>query len=396
MMVVMGTRPEAIKLAPIIDAFRCRGKRFDLRVCVTAQHRQMLDQAADLFGITPDHDLNIMSGNQDLFDITIRALGGLKRILVKEKPDLVLVQGDTTTTMAAALSSFYLRIPVGHVEAGLRTYDKAQPFPEETNRRLTTVMADFHFAPTPWAKSNLMREGIPAEKIWVTGNPVVDALLKIKAGFKKKPVREALEGYFRERWGLNLSKSGRSNRPKIILITGHRRENFGPGFRDICLAIKEIARRNPGVLLVYPVHLNPHVRQPVFDILGNGAAQVPNVRLMEPLDYQSFTYLMEKSYLILTDSGGVQEEAPSFGKPVLIMRQKTERPEGIKAGCAKLVGTDSTRIVTLVEKLLHDERAYGRMASVKNPYGDGKTASRIVQIIDQELRNPNRTVRALH
>jgi UDP-N-acetylglucosamine 2-epimerase (non-hydrolysing) len=384
-MVVMGTRPEAIKLAPIIEAFRSREKRFDLQVCVTAQHRQMLDQVAELFGITPDFDLNIMSGRQDLFDITVRALQGLKRVLAAEKPDLILVQGDTTTTMAASLASFYLHIPVGHVEAGLRTYDKAQPFPEEINRRLTTVAADFHFAPTAWAAGNLRREKVPPGRIWVTGNSVVDALLKIRAGFRKPSVRKVLIANFRERWNLDLSAGGRADRPRIILITGHRRENFGPGFRDMCLAIREIGRRNPDVLLIYPVHLNPQVRKPVFEILGGQTAPLSNVRLIEPLDYRTFVYLMEQSHLVLTDSGGVQEEAPSFGKPVLIMRNRTERPEGIRAGCAKLVGTDANRIRALVEKLLRDEQAYARMAQVKNPYGDGRTADRIVQIIDQQF-----------
>jgi UDP-N-acetylglucosamine 2-epimerase (non-hydrolysing) len=345
----------------------------------------MLDQVAALFGITPDYDLDIMSGHQDLFDITIRALQGLKRVLAAEKPDLILVQGDTTTTMAASLASFYLHIPVGHVEAGLRTYDKEQPFPEEINRRLTTVTADFNFAPTAWAADNLRREKVPPERIWVTGNSVVDALLKIRAGFRKPSVRKALIANFRERWKLDLSAGGRADRPRIILITGHRRENFGPGFRDMCLAIGEIARRNPDVLLIYPVHLNPQVRKPVFDILGGQTAPLPNVRLIEPLDYRTFVYLMEQSHLVLTDSGGVQEEAPSFGKPVLIMRNRTERPEGIRAGCAKLVGTDANRIRTLVEKLLRDEQAYARMAQVKNPYGDGRTADRIVQIIDQQF-----------
>ena len=295
--------------------------------------------------------------------------------------------------MAAALASFYLHIPVGHVEAGLRTYDQAQPFPEEVNRRLTSVITEFHFAPTPWAGRNLLKEGIPPEKIWVTGNPVIDALLKIKSGFKRKSTRADLESYFREHWDLKVSASGDLEPSRIILITGHRRENFGPGFKEICLAIKEIALRNPTVLLVYPVHLNPQVRKPVFDILGERWRALPNVRLIDPLDYQAFTYLMEKSYLILTDSGGVQEEAPSFGKPVLIMRRTTERPEGIKAGCAKLVGTDSRRMVTLVEKLLHDQRVYTGMAATKNPYGDGKSAPRIVQIIDQQLK---KTARALH
>jgi UDP-N-acetylglucosamine 2-epimerase (non-hydrolysing) len=392
-MVVLGTRPEAIKLAPVIKAFGHHPGRFDIRVCATAQHRQMLDQVFGLFGITPDFDLNIMSNNQDLFEITSRALRGLKSVLIMERPDLVLVQGDTTTTMAAALASFYLRIPVGHVEAGLRTYDKAHPFPEEVNRRLTSEISEFHFAPTPWAERNLVREGIPPEKIWVTGNPVIDALLQIRAGFKKKSTRDTLENYFKEQWDLPVSASGASKHQKIILITGHRRENFGPGFKEICLAIKEIARRNPAVLLVYPVHLNPQVRKPVFEILGVEGVALPNVRLIDPLNYQAFIYLMEKSYLILTDSGGVQEEAPTFGKPVLIMRRTTERPEGIKAGCAKVVGTDSRRIVILAEKLLQDHQTYARMAARKNPYGDGKSAARIVRIIDQQLK---KNERALH
>jgi len=378
-MLIFGTRPEAIKLAPIIQRLKAEGSKFKPIVCVTAQHREMLDQVLNLFEIEPDYDLNIMIDNQDLFDVTVKALNGLKEILKKEKPDIALVQGDTTTSFVASLAAFYLKIPVGHVEAGLRTYNKYSPFPEEKNRHLTGVLADYHFAPTEWAKNNLLKENAPEDRIWVTGNTVIDALLWVVSRQKSAGGEQYGNRYFKERWGLTLTTN--TNTCKLILVTGHRRESFGEGFKNICLALKEIAKDRHDIKIVYPVHLNPNVQKPVRDILSD----IPNIYLIEPLDYEPFVYLMEKAYLILTDSGGIQEEAPSLGKPVLVMRNVTERPEGIEAGVVKLVGTDKERIVAETEILLDDKKAYEKMAQASNPYGDGKAAERIVDILEEVL-----------
>jgi len=378
-MLIFGTRPEAIKLAPIIQRLKAEGSKFKPIVCVTAQHREMLDQVLNLFEIEPDYDLNIMIDNQDLFDVTVKALNGLKEILKKEKPDIALVQGDTTTSFVASLAAFYLKIPLGHVEAGLRTYNKYSPFPEEKNRHLTGVLADYHFAPTEWAKNNLLKENVPKDRIWVTGNTVIDALLWVVSRQKSAGGEQYWNRYFKERWGLTLTTN--TNTCKLILVTGHRRESFGESFRNICLALKEIAKDRHDIKIVYPVHLNPNVQKPVRDILSD----IPNIYLIGPLDYEPFVYLMEKACLILTDSGGIQEEAPSLGKPVLVMRNVTERPEGIEAGVVKLVGTDKERIVAETEILLDDKKAYEEMARASNPYGDGKAAERIVDILEEVL-----------
>ncbi|RKX64169.1 MAG: UDP-N-acetylglucosamine 2-epimerase (non-hydrolyzing) [Thermodesulfobacteriota bacterium] len=378
-MLIFGTRPEAIKLAPIIQRLKAEGSKFKPIVCVTAQHREMLDQVLNLFEIEPDYDLNIMIDNQDLFDVTVKALNGLKEILKKEKPDIALVQGDTTTSFVASLAAFYLKIPLGHVEAGLRTYNKYSPFPEEKNRHLTGVLADYHFAPTEWAKNNLLKENAPEDRIWVTGNTVIDALLWVVSRQKSAGGEQYWNRYFKERWGLTLTTN--TNTCKLILVTGHRRESFGESFRNICLALKEIAKDRHDIKIVYPVHLNPNVQKPVRDILSD----IPNIYLIGPLDYEPFVYLMEKACLILTDSGGIQEEAPSLGKPVLVMRNVTERPEGIEAGVVKLVGTDKERIVAETEILLDDKKAYEEMARASNPYGDGKAAERIVDILEEVL-----------
>jgi UDP-N-acetylglucosamine 2-epimerase (non-hydrolysing) len=378
--VIFGTRPEAIKLAPVIKELRRYLDEFETLVCVTAQHRRMLDQVLELFRITPEFDLNIMSENQDLFDITVKALEGLKSILKDQRPDLLLVQGDTTTTFAAALAAFYLKIPIGHIEAGLRTYDKYQPFPEEKNRHLTTALADLHFAPTEQAKQNLVKEYVEKERIYVTGNTSIDALLQVVEEQQTTNELGRLNQYFDEKWNINLEYDSK----KLILVTGHRRENFGDGFRNICFALKEIATKNPDADIVYPVHLNPNVRKPVFQILGHNEDHTPgngNIHLIEPLDYAPFVYLMSKSYLILTDSGGIQEEAPSLGKPVLVMRNTTERTEGITCGNSKLVGTDSNKIIVETQKLLDSKEVYNDMALRSNPYGDGKAAQRIIDII---------------
>lgn len=381
-LVVFGTRPEAIKMASVVKEIE---KQPYLRsiVCVTAQHREMLDQVLKIFDIMPDHDLDIMKNNQDLFDVTSRALRGLKEVMKRERPDLVLVQGDTTTAFAAGLAAYYLQIPIGHVEAGLRTYDKYSPFPEEKNRHLLSVLADFHFAPTERSRSNLLREGVNGERIWVTGNTVIDALLYVNKRQKAKTGRKRLIDYFLGKW--NLVDVSRDDR-KIILVTGHRRENFGEGFRNICSALKEVAETREDVTIVYPVHLNPNVQKPVKTFL-NGR---PNVHLIDPLEYESFVFLMSRAYLILSDSGGIQEEAPSLGKPVLVMRNTTERPEGIEACTVKLVGTDKEKIVAETLELLDDPAAYGKMSTAVNPYGDGKAAERIVRILSSILPKLNR------
>ncbi len=366
---VFGTRPEAIKMAPVVKAL-ASAQGVDARVCVTAQHRGMLDQVLALFDIRPDVDLDIMQNNQTLTDITCGVLRGLDGVLADMKPDRVLVHGDTTTTLAASMAAFYRRIPVGHVEAGLRTGNLYAPYPEEMNRRLTDGIADMMFAPTEGSRQNLLAEGIGDRRIFVTGNTVIDALLEVTE---------------RLRTDAALMKDLHSRFPfldegrKLILVTGHRRENFGDGFRQICSALARVADR-PDVQIVYPVHLNPNVQAPVNEIIGKH----PRVHLLEPQDYLPFVYLMDRAHLILTDSGGIQEEAPSLGKPVLVMREVTERPEAVAAGTVKLVGTDCDLIVETTERLLDDDAAYGAMSRAHNPYGDGQASKRIIKEILRE------------
>ena len=363
--VIFGTRPEAIKMALVIKELQKYPNIFEPLICVTAQHREMLDEVLKLFAIAPHYDLNIMEDNQSIFEVTAKGLLGIKGILEKEKPAMVLVQGDTTTAFAVSLASFYLKIPLGHVEAGLRTGDKYKPFPEEINRRLISVIADLHFVSTQRAKLNLLGEGIAKEKIFVTGNTVVDALFYVLKKIEDKKDYD---------WPFPFLES-RSNR--LILVTAHRRESFGKPLKNICYALKKIVERDKSTIVVYPVHPNPNVRNTVRKILGNAE----RIHLIASLDYFHFVYLMTRSYLILTDSGGIQEEAPSLGKPVLIMRDKTERPEGLEAGVAKLVGTESDNIVRNVESLLNDREVYERMARVANPFGDGKGAQRVVDVL---------------
>jgi len=372
---IFGTRPEAVKLASVIGKLKEQPKIFISKVCVTAQHRKMLDQVLDLFKIKPDYDLNIMRPDQSLFEVTSAVILGLKKVLEREKPDIVLVQGDTTTVFVAGLAAFYFKIPVGHVEAGLRTNDKFQPFPEEINRRLTSHIADFHFAPTKRAKRNLIKEGISKDKIFITGNTVIDTLLMVVKKQSNPTAQIKLKKYFQINHGIPIDNQ------KIILVTGHRRESFGEGFENICNALKKIALRHKDIILVYPVHLNPNVQKPVYGILG----KIPNIYLIDPLDYNPFIFLMSKSYIILTDSGGIQEEAPSLGKPVLVMRNVTERPEAIEAGTSKLVGTDIDEIINETEMLLKDENYYNRISRSHNPYGDGKAAASIVNIIKNKI-----------
>jgi UDP-N-acetylglucosamine 2-epimerase (non-hydrolysing) len=365
--VVFGTRPEAIKLAAVVLALKAH-PAFDCRVCVTGQHRQMLDQVLEVFGIAPDTDLNLMEPNQSLGRLTARAVEALDRYLAEERPRLILVQGDTTTVFCAALAAFYHRTPIGHVEAGLRTGDLTAPWPEEANRVLTTRLAALHFAPTESSRDNLLAEGVPPARVLVTGNTVVDALLLALAKVRANP--PAIPGLSSQRlasWDGN----------PVVLITGHRRENFGPGFESICRAIAELSRRFPQSQFVYPVHLNPNVREPVRRILGGDA--VGNVHLIEPLAYLPFVALMSRARLVLTDSGGIQEEAPSLGKPVLVMRDTTERPEAVTAGTVKLVGTSFERIVGEATRLLSDRGAQEAMARAHNPYGDGRATGRIVE-----------------
>ncbi|EKH6435985.1 UDP-N-acetylglucosamine 2-epimerase (non-hydrolyzing) [Klebsiella oxytoca] len=364
---VFGTRPEAIKMAPLVHAL-ARDPHFETKVCVTAQHREMLDQVLKLFSIVPDYDLNIMQPGQGLTEITCRILEGLKPVLESFKPDVVLVHGDTTTTMAASLAAFYQRIPVGHVEAGLRTGDLSSPWPEEGNRTLTGHLATYHFAPTETSRQNLLRENIADNRITITGNTVIDALFWVRDRVLSD---EALRNELTQRYPFL------ANGKKMILVTGHRRESFGRGFEQICHALAEIAANNPDVQIVYPVHLNPNVSEPVNRILGH----VENVMLIEPQDYLPFVWLMNRAWLILTDSGGIQEEAPSLGKPVLVMREMTERPEAVSAGTVCLVGTDSQRIVNEVTRLLHDESAWQAMSRAHNPYGDGQACHRILSAL---------------
>ncbi len=368
---IFGTRPEAIKMAPVVLGL-ARADGIESKVCVTAQHREMLDQVLDLFKIKPDHDLNLMAPGQDLFDITARSLLGLRDVLRQERPDVVLVHGDTTTCFAAALAAFYENIPVGHVEAGLRTGDLRAPFPEEANRSLVGRIASYHFAPTEGSRRNLLAESVNPDRIWVTGNTVIDALLMVR-----DMVGAQGDDHWREHFGAKLY--GRIVDParKLILITGHRRENFGQGFIDLCTAIRDLANAHPDWDLLYPVHLNPNVRKPVYDIL----AGLDNVILIEPEDYAPFVWLMDHSDMILTDSGGIQEEGPALGKPVLVMRNVTERPEAVEAGTVLLVGTDREKIVAGVERVLLDSAVYSAMSHAHNPYGDGHAVERIVEAL---------------
>ena len=384
---IFGTRPEAVKLAAVIKKIEEYPDRFTSVVCVTAQHRQMLDQVLDLFKIIAAYDLDIMKSNQTLFDVTCNSLTGVRGVIEKERPDLVLVQGDTTTTFVAALSAFYLKIPVGHVEAGLRSFDKFHPFPEEVNRRLTSHIADLHFVPTMAAKENLLKEGIDQSKIRVTGNTVIDALLMVVKHLAIPERQARWDEYFFHKWGISFDSR------RIVLVTGHRRESFGEGFQNICTALKQIATTHKDIKLIYPVHLNPNVQEPVREILFD----VGNIHLIDPLDYEPFVYLMSKSFIILTDSGGIQEEAPSLGKPVLVMRDVTERPEAVEAGTAKLVGTDVKKIVRETERLLTDHEYYFEMSRAHNPYGDGKASDRIIEVLeDFEVRRWRSCAQAQH
>lgn len=369
---VFGTRPEAIKMAPVVAALKARPGRFDVRVCVTAQHREMLDAVLALFGIKPEYDLDLMRPGQDLFDVTTGVLSGMKRVLATERPDIVLVHGDTTTTMAAALAAFYCRIPVGHVEAGLRTGDKYAPFPEEINRKVAGVVADLHFAPTEAARDNLLREGVASGAIHVTGNTVVDALLDVAGRIRGDAALRSL---------LSAEFPFLDPDRRLILVTGHRRENFGDGFEHICRALADLAAKYADVQILYPVHLNPQVQEPVNRILGGGGAS--GIHLVPPVDYLPFVYLMDRAHLIVTDSGGVQEEAPSLGKPVLVMREVTERPEAVAAGTVRLVGTGREAIVREASRLLDDPEAYAAMSHAHNPYGDGLAAERIADCLER-------------
>ena len=375
-MLVFGTRPEAIKMAPLVKEFQKNPEHFQTIVCVTGQHRQMLDQVLELFEITPDYDLDIMKAGQDLYDVTSRVLVGMRDVLKEAQPDVVLVHGDTTTSTAAALAAFYQQIPVGHVEAGLRTHNIYSPWPEEMNRQLTGRIATYHFAPTPLSRENLLREGVVEDKITVTGNTVIDALYWVVNKVNTDAVlgnqlQEALENA-----GYDVARlqSGR----RLVLITGHRRENFGDGFIHMCTAIRDLTQKYPEVDFVYPMHLNPNVRRPIHEVFGEDLNNLGNMFFIEPLEYLSFVYLMEKATIVLTDSGGIQEEAPGLGKPVLVMRDTTERPEALDAGTVKLVGTDYNKILTEVSILLDNEDAYKAMSHAVNPYGDGLACGRIV------------------
>lgn len=369
-LIVFGTRPEAIKLCPLVTAIRNRKDAFKVVTCVTAQHREMLDQVLEIFNIIPEYDLNIMSKDQTLFDITGKVLDGLQKIIHNETTDMVIVQGDTTTTFATALAAYYKRISIGHVEAGLRTWDKYSPYPEEMNRKLTSALADLHFAPTAQSRENLLKEAVPDENIYVTGNTVIDALLtvrdKIRSENKHFKILDCID-----------------RRKRTILVTGHRRESFGQGFINLCNALKDIALNNPDIEVVYPVHLNPSVKKPVYSILS----ELNNVKLLEPLDYEPFIALLDSSYIVITDSGGIQEEAPSLGKPVLVTREKTERPEALMTGGVKLVGTSREKIVTETQRLLDNPELYKTMSIVQNPYGDGHACERIIKILIDYFRS---------
>lgn len=379
-MLVFGTRPEAIKMAPLVKELQKYPTRFETIVCVTGQHRQMLDQVLDLFDIKPDYDLNIMKQGQDLTDVTARVLMGMRDVFASVRPDVVLVHGDTTTSMAAALASFYRQIPVGHVEAGLRTHNIYSPWPEEMNRQITGRIASYNFAPTSLSRRNLLDEGVSDDKIMVTGNTVIDALHWVVDKIEKN-------SELQDSLAVELLKSGYDvlrlvDGRRLVLITGHRRENFGDGFISMCRAIKDLTLRYPNVDFVYPMHLNPNVRKPIHEVFGEDLEGLGNMFFIEPLEYLSFVFLMEKSSIVLTDSGGIQEEAPGLGKPVLVMRDTTERPEALSAGTVKLVGTDYNKILDEVSLLLDSDSAYETMSRAVNPYGDGCACGRIVTILE--------------
>ena len=372
---VVGTRPEAIKMAPLVR--RLAGDpRFTSRLCATGQHRQMLDQALSLFGLVPDRDLDVMAPGQDLFDVTSKVLLGMRSVLREERPDVVLVHGDTTTCLAASMAAFYEGVPIGHVEAGLRSGDLAAPFPEEFNRYVADRITRWHFAPTEGARANLLAEGLDEDNIFVTGNTVIDALLWTRERTRKRVARD-----YEAQLGPELAALVGHWPGRIVLVTGHRRENFGTPFEDLCRAIRTSAERHEDWLFVYPVHLNPNVQRPVHEFLDG----VPNVALGAPLDYEPFVWLMDRCDLVLTDSGGVQEEAPALGKPVLVLRDVTERPEAIEAGTARLVGTNERRIIGALEELFGDEQAYARMAKARNPYGDGRACERIAGVLHESV-----------
>lgn len=375
-MLVFGTRPEAIKMAPLVKEFQKHLTAFETIVCVTGQHRQMLDQVLSIFDIKPDYDLNIMKSGQDLYDVTSRVLLGMRDVLSVVRPDVVLVHGDTTTSTAAALASFYQQIPVGHVEAGLRTHNIYSPWPEEMNRQITGRIAAYNFAPTALSRDNLLKEGMSDDKITVTGNTVIDALYWVVDKMKRdRNLGEDLKSMLKESgYDVDRLKDGR----RLVLITGHRRENFGDGFLSMCRAIKWLIEKYPEVDFVYPMHLNPNVRKPIHEVFGENLSDLGNMFFIEPLEYLSFVFLMEKAAIVLTDSGGIQEEAPGLGKPVLVMRDTTERPEALDAGTVKLVGTDYRKIVDAVSVLLEDENEYAKMSQAVNPYGDGLACQRIV------------------
>lgn len=378
-MLVFGTRPEAIKMAPLVKEFEKHPNELKTIVCVTGQHREMLDQVLSIFDIHPDYDLNIMQQGQDLYDVTSRVLTGMRDVLKEVHPDVVLVHGDTTTSTAAALAAFYQQIPVGHVEAGLRTYNIYSPWPEEINRQLTGRIATYDFAPTPLSRSNLLKENVDEGKITVTGNTVIDALYWVVEKIKNSPDLEKDLSSFLQDKGYDVARL--SNGRRLVLITGHRRENFGDGFIHMCRAIKDLSEKYRDVDFVYPMHLNPNVRRPIHEVFGEQLDDLGNMFFIEPLEYLSFVYLMEKSSIVLTDSGGIQEEAPGLGKPVLVMRDTTERPEALDAGTVKLVGTDYNAIVDNVSTLLDDPKAYNKMSKAVNPYGDGKACGRIVKVL---------------
>lgn len=378
-MLVFGTRPEAIKMAPLVKEFQKDPEHFETIVCVTGQHRQMLDQVLQIFDITPDFDLNIMKQGQDLYDVTARVLTGMRDVFQQVRPDVVLVHGDTTTSTAAALAAFYQQIPVGHVEAGLRTHNIYSPWPEEMNRQITGRIATYDFAPTPLSRQNLLQENVADEQITVTGNTVIDALYWVVDKIKNDgALSSELSGVLAQA-GYDVSRL--EGGKKLVLITGHRRENFGDGFISMCRAIQTLTKKYPEVDFVYPMHLNPNVRKPIHEVFGEDLSHLGNMFFIEPLEYLSFVYLMEKSNIVLTDSGGIQEEAPGLGKPVLVMRDTTERPEALSAGTVKLVGTDYERIVGEVSSLLDDELRYEMMSKAVNPYGDGKACGRIVNVL---------------